>query len=766
MSEIPDAMEPNVAARPFAMIVAAVFAVLSTSLAGGAQEVEANAKHGLRADFYSSSESKPFDRLRKITTHSGIAFADLVPELRQVVGTSDSTAIRWVGQIAAPGSADYTFHLTGDNGFRLWIDGRLIIDHWLPDWDKEQSSAPVHLDAGSKHEIKVEYFNVGGGASLRLSWSTPDTPKETVPAVCFYLPERFYTVADLRFYVDDVVALQRNATVGKAIGSYPQAAMDALTLAIDKAKALQSDERVASAGIGEQIDALKTARDAFKRSVVKEPYDGVGTGNPVLPGYWADPTVYYDAPSNAFYCFATVDGVDAGWQHDPHYAVSKDLVNWKIVPIDLPKVWPLPVAGKPRALWAPSIVRSTKNDRYYLTYFIEGSTYIASADSPMGPWKNATTGTTAETCRLSDGFDAQLFIDSDGEMYLSHAASEFKLSHLNVAADGMVSVDNGHPQATEGDAYKFKTIHRIRVFGEGTALLKHGEKYYLFYAEFGSQNYCVKYATAPSVWGPYTEQPGFVMERDAVRDILGPGHVSLFEYGGDTYIGYHRQHFPFVDSKRQTCVNRITFTGDSVGLDVQNHSGMRAGNGALEQLVAKALGEREANLALGKVAIASSVSDYKGGEFADEPFAPIPGFYKAGFAVDDNWGTRWMAGTDQATPSSLIVDLGADTEIGRTETVFEHVRKVYRYKIESLSQADAADVNAASKSDRWAIYADRSNNAQKQSPVVDSKRVSARYLRITILSADLPTARESTSPGRTDYLDRVSVVEFGVFAKP
>ncbi|MFT3789055.1 MAG: family 43 glycosylhydrolase [Tepidisphaeraceae bacterium] len=418
-----------------------------------------------------------------------------------------------------------------------------------------------------------------------------------------------------------------------------------------------------------------------------------------------------------------------------------------------------------RAL-APSIVRSPKTGKYYLTYFIEGSTYIASADSPMGPWKNATKGTAPETCRLNDGFDAQLFVDSDGEMYLSHGASEFKLSHLTIDPDGAVSIDNSHPQMAEGERYKYKTIHRIRVFGEGTALLKHDGKYYLFYAEFGSQNYCVKYATANSIWGPYTEQPGFVMQRDAVRDILGPGHVSLFQYDGDTYIGYHRQHVPFVDSKRQTCVNRITFSGDSVGLDVQNHSGMHAGNGALEKLVANTLATRETNLALGKPAIASSVSDYKGGEFAGEPFAPIPNFYKASFAVDENWGTRWMAGTDQSTPSFLIVDLGADTPIGRTETIFEHVRKVYRYKIEYLTQSDASDLAAAGKSVRWELYADRSNNAEKQSPLVDRKTVTARYLKISILSADLPRPNQSTSPARTDYLDRVSIVEFGVFAKP
>ncbi|MFT3789054.1 MAG: PA14 domain-containing protein [Tepidisphaeraceae bacterium] len=268
-----------------------------------------------------------------------------------MTGRSDLTAVRWSGQIVFPSSDDYTFHIVGDNGFRLWIDGRLVIDHWLPDWDKEQTSAPAHFDAGSKHDIKIEYFNQGGGANLRLSWSTEGTPKEVIPAVCFYLPDSFYGLADLKFYLDEVNSALRSATTGTAVGSYPQTATDALSRAAAKAQALQANGRATSAEIGEQISALIAAQVEFKRSVVKEPFDAAGNGNPVLPGYWADPTVYYDAGSDAFYCFATVDGVDAGWQHDPHFAVSKDLVNWKFVPLNLPSVWPLPVVGRPCALW-------------------------------------------------------------------------------------------------------------------------------------------------------------------------------------------------------------------------------------------------------------------------------------------------------------------------------------------------------------------------------------------------------------------------------
>ena len=722
---------------------------------------------GLKAEYYQSAGENYFAQRSELAVEDDLAFADLAPRLvRYTGGSSDHTAVRWTGKIQFQKAEEYTLYLIGDNGFRLWLDGRLVIDHWVNDWDQEQASAPIRAEAGSAHELKVEYFNATGGANLKFSWSSPGTPKAVVPASAFQLPEPLLAPADLQFYVARAKQASQEARVGKAVGCYPAKSVEPLRRAIRHAQTLIENGKASAAEMERALAVLAKMQNDLAASVIKEPFDARGNGNPVVPGYWADPTVFYDDISKLFYCFATVDGVDAGWQHDAHLARSKDMVAWEFISLSLPTVWPLPVPGKPCALWAPSIVRHPGNGKYYLTYFIEGKTYVALADSPLGPWKNATRGTTPATCHLNDAFDAQLFVDTDGKVYLSYAATEFKLCALKFDPAGLVSLDNDNPNMTDGLADKYKVIHRINVFGEGTAIYKKNGIYFLFYSEYGSQNYCVKYACAKSVWGPYTEQPGFVMKRDAARDILGPGHASLFEYGADTYIGYHRQHFPFVDSKRQTSVNRLTFDGPHVSLEVQNQAGLRAGNGALEKFIAKTLKHRETNLALGKTAIASSISDYQGGEFNGEVFAPIPQFYAARFAVDDNWGTRWMAGVEQATPSWLLVDLGADTAIGRTEIDFEHVRRLHQYKIEFLSQAEAANLEVARNSTAWKLYADRSHNRQKQSPLIDPKEVLARYLKLTILSADLPGPEQSRSPSRTDYLNRVSVVEFGVFAKP
>jgi len=104
--------------------------------------------------------------------------------------------------------------------------------------------------------------------------------------------------------------------------------------------------------------------------------------------------------------------------------------------------------------------------------------------------------------------------------------------------------------------------------------------------------------------------------------------------------------------------------------------------------------------------------------------------------------------------------------VGRCETTFEYVRRAYSYRIEYLTQADAGSITAAQTSTLWRPYADRTNDAASSSPVVDVNPTTARYLRITVLGADIPSAAaEIPTILQTDFADRVSIVEFKAFER-
>ena len=99
---------------------------------------------------------------------------------------ADGFGARWSGQIAAPSSEAYTFYLYSDGGARLWVNSQLVIDRWRPSSEPYTRSAPVELKAGEKADVRVEYYNAGGKASIHLLWSSASTHKFIIPQRYLY----------------------------------------------------------------------------------------------------------------------------------------------------------------------------------------------------------------------------------------------------------------------------------------------------------------------------------------------------------------------------------------------------------------------------------------------------------------------------------------------------------------------------------------------------------------------------------------------------
>lgn len=145
----------------------------------------------------SAPGARDFADLGGVALDPQIEFPGLATTFESLTGRTEHTTARWTGRIEAPASGDYTFYATGDNGFRVWIGDTAVIDHWVPDWDKEQTSRPVTLKAGEPQDIRVEMFQDTGGANMFLRWSGAGTEKEIVPESAFTPPADFeiYPVA-------------------------------------------------------------------------------------------------------------------------------------------------------------------------------------------------------------------------------------------------------------------------------------------------------------------------------------------------------------------------------------------------------------------------------------------------------------------------------------------------------------------------------------------------------------------------------------------
>ena len=122
-----------------------------------------------------------------VETPEGLAVQALVEKGRQYavylhrpVGAGNFAA-RWTGRIDPPASGTYRITTVSDDGVRLWLDGKLVIENWT-DHAQAEDHATVELVAGRPAELRLEYYQGGGGSTARLKWTRPDGTTEVIPA--------------------------------------------------------------------------------------------------------------------------------------------------------------------------------------------------------------------------------------------------------------------------------------------------------------------------------------------------------------------------------------------------------------------------------------------------------------------------------------------------------------------------------------------------------------------------------------------------------
>jgi len=118
------------------------------------------------ADRFSDVAVETIDQLRPLSTGTVAGFSKDVPGSR-----GDGFALRMRAGIRAQEEGEYQFFLASDDGSRLYIDDRLVVDNDGLHGLVEKSNA-ITLKAGL-HRITVTYFDNGGGDALEVQWSGP-----------------------------------------------------------------------------------------------------------------------------------------------------------------------------------------------------------------------------------------------------------------------------------------------------------------------------------------------------------------------------------------------------------------------------------------------------------------------------------------------------------------------------------------------------------------------------------------------------------------
>lgn len=304
--------------------------------------------------------------------------------------------------------------------------------------------------------------------------------------------------------------------------------------------------------------AQNTGRPVAKPRVKKAATKASMSGNPVFPGWYADPEgaifgktwwIYptWSAPFDKQVFFDAFS--------------SPDLVNWtkhtRILDTNR-------INWARRAMWAPAAVE--KGGKYFLFFgandIHEGETGgigVAVADSPAGPFSDYLgKPLVGEIYNGAQPIDQFVFKDKDGQYYLIYGG----WSHCNVAKlkedfTGLIPFEDG-------------TVFREitpQGYVEGPVMFIREGKYYFMWSEggWGGPDYSVAYAVSDSLMGPF-KRIGKILQQDPAV-ATGAGHHSVLQVPGKDiwYIIYHRRPLGETDpNHRVTCIDRMVFDGQGI----------------------------------------------------------------------------------------------------------------------------------------------------------------------------------------------------------
>jgi beta-glucosidase len=84
----------------------------------------------------------------------------------------ENYSMRWHGSLQVPKTGKYNLYITGDDGFRFFLDNKLLVDAWDKEgWKTEIVS--VDFEAGSQHSIEIDYYQHNWLARIAIEWGLP-----------------------------------------------------------------------------------------------------------------------------------------------------------------------------------------------------------------------------------------------------------------------------------------------------------------------------------------------------------------------------------------------------------------------------------------------------------------------------------------------------------------------------------------------------------------------------------------------------------------
>lgn len=313
-----------------------------------------------------------------------------------------------------------------------------------------------------------------------------------------------------------------------------------------------------------------------------------GQGNPILPGFHADPEILYSNKTGKYYIYSTTDG-KPGWGGYKYYVYSSsDLKEWKNEGVALDAKSDQ-ISWANGNLWAPAAVEVKQKDgsyKYYLYFSARPNDNgrkqmgVAVSDSPTGPFVDLGHPLLAKNHPGCNGqlIDVDVFIDPVskkpylywGNSFMAGAELEPSMTKIK---DETVTVMTPKGGSLKDYAYR-----------EAPYVFYRNGLYYFMWSvdDTGAANYHVAYGTSKSPLGPIeVAKDPIVLIQDPQHEIYGTAHNSVIQKPGtdEWYIVYHRINKDYIHFQpgvhREVCIDKMEFNADgTIKRVIPTHKGI------------------------------------------------------------------------------------------------------------------------------------------------------------------------------------------------
>jgi beta-glucosidase len=122
--------------------------------------------HGLQGEYFGNQSFSGEPALVRIDPEINFTWAMGSPD---TLLPDENFSIRWTGTITPPRTGMYRLGASTDDGVRLWLDGKLLIESWF-DRGATLDAVTVNLEGGREYQVRMEYYENTGWSHAALVW--------------------------------------------------------------------------------------------------------------------------------------------------------------------------------------------------------------------------------------------------------------------------------------------------------------------------------------------------------------------------------------------------------------------------------------------------------------------------------------------------------------------------------------------------------------------------------------------------------------------